>query len=624
MIRIAKSIICASENGDPNEGGKRMRKVWLSIILTIVCLIPACVCAQVDLAVIPSELLQVYREQNIGNTPKDYIGFTTPDGVQHAFMITGDGWGLYGYENKGSGWEFVRGGSVLYSGATPRFVPHNTQSTRANGETYPDAYGFDVLAEAGGVCESYHYNGEAFMLCGWVDAQRYHGSVIIDGTKISYYPFGGSQAECTVDAGDELTLFSWTVDYERHPATPEEALERAALLPEAVADGYPGYTLLSHDEYNGGTEASSGYYRIEDGMLTMLYVSHDANDGRKREWTSMPVPLSKDLLARFESEPAENLIDTSGNGSFFRTEHPLDTSQIPIKGKIVRSDLQKDGLVLLTEQPSGSRVLYWVTLRENGNYFVRNTKPLPDDVSLDLFHADTDEISFEWDQQYRQAGYKLNANGEWSLEWVMNSEENEDFNYSLVYCGVKVENAWETGGNAVRIGTIDNASIYMTDLINLPQNEQEMSSCLNRKGWAVVHNPDPKDRLHLREAPDKNSASLGKFYNGTPVQVHADLGDWCLVSIGLDGNLEGYMMKRFLTFGADMDDVKCAYPQLVMRESYRDEPLYDAPDLRNETAPLNDEEYWVVGVVDDRLYIILTEFGTTGYVPQDWLFEGNG
>ena len=150
-----------------------MRKVWLPIILAIVCLIPASVCAQVDLAVIPSELLQVYREQNIGNTPKDYICFTTPDGVQHAFMITGDGWGLYGYENKGSGWEFVRGGSVLYGGANPRFVPHDTQSTRANGETYPDAYGFDVLAGAGGVCESYHYNGEAFMLCGWVDAQRY-------------------------------------------------------------------------------------------------------------------------------------------------------------------------------------------------------------------------------------------------------------------------------------------------------------------------------------------------------------------------------------------------------------------------------------------------------------------
>lgn len=36
------------------------------------------------------------------------------------------------------------------------------------------------------------------------------------------------------------------------------------------------------------------------------------------------------------------------------------------------------------------------------------------------------------------------------------------------------------------------------------------------------------------------------------------------------------------------------------------------------------EAFDVVGVVEDRLYILLTDDGETGYVPQAWLFDGNG
>ncbi len=36
------------------------------------------------------------------------------------------------------------------------------------------------------------------------------------------------------------------------------------------------------------------------------------------------------------------------------------------------------------------------------------------------------------------------------------------------------------------------------------------------------------------------------------------------------------------------------------------------------------EAFDVVGVVEDRLYILLTDDDETGYVPQAWLFDGNG
>ena len=37
-------------------------------------------------------------------------------------------------------------------------------------------------------------------------------------------------------------------------------------------------------------------------------------------------------------------------------------------------------------------------------------------------------------------------------------------------------------------------------------------------GTAVVKNPDPQDRLNLREQPSETAASLGKYYNGVVVQ----------------------------------------------------------------------------------------------------------
>ena len=32
----------------------------------------------------------------------------------------------------------------------------------------------------------------------------------------------------------------------------------------------------------------------------------------------------------------------------------------------------------------------------------------------------------------------------------------------------------------------------------------------------------------------------------------------------------------------------------------------------------------VAGVVEDKPFIVLTPYGETGYMPQEWFFEGNG
>jgi uncharacterized protein YgiM (DUF1202 family) len=65
-----------------------------------------------------------------------------------------------------------------------------------------------------------------------------------------------------------------------------------------------------------------------------------------------------------------------------------------------------------------------------------------------------------------------------------------------------------------------------------------------RRDLHIVANPDPCDRLHLRAEPNRNSVSLGRFFNGTVVRTIAWHNDeWLKVSV--DGK-EGFMLREFL------------------------------------------------------------------------------
>ena len=55
----------------------------------------------------------------------------------------------------------------------------------------------------------------------------------------------------------------------------------------------------------------------------------------------------------------------------------------------------------------------------------------------------------------------------------------------------------------------------VTDLpfADFPTSYAQAVQQLDNTNWAVVNNPKPTDRLHLRTEPDRKSVSLGKFYN---------------------------------------------------------------------------------------------------------------
>lgn len=93
--------------------------------------------------------------------------------------------------------------------------------------------------------------------------------------------------------------------------------------------------------------------------------------------------------------------------------------------------------------------------------------------------------------------------------------------------------------------------------------------------YIYIANPHPSDRLHLRESPSESAKSLGRYYNGAPIQrlYFAHSEEWVQVKVGLGGHsLTGYMKKAFLSD----EEQPSAMPQYVAAKSFK---AYAQPSL---------------------------------------------
>lgn len=581
----------------------------LALLMVLACALP---CARAQ--EVPEDILRWMAECGYEDESWDSLLFDLPDGSACAFLL--NDWSLYGFLRKDGAWSNFSSGSAMEGHTSLRFERHRQGQARADGSTWPDDLGFDIVSEDGSRL-SYRYDGQWFSICGWYDPQRYSGEVLVQGTRLSYYE-GGVQPVASVDAGD--ALLSWIGDFRWHPATPAEAQAREKLLEQNVRDAFAGYTLQSYDPYNSGTGVNAAYLRISDGMLAIRRATFTLEGETVAD--SMPVPLSETLLARLETEPVSDLIDASGWGDTFLTDDALDTGRLPVVGTVLVSDLQSGGLVLLVEDAAGDRRVQVIVLNDDGTYRQSClTAPLPPDTTLDLFHTTDGEINFSWDGQHAQAGYALGADGQWRLEWAWIPNDAGTLEYSCRFWGVSVWPQKEEN-DGMFVGDLAQMLLDGADLATLPGTREALAAALNRDGWAVVRNPDPADRLHLRVRPDRSAESLGKFYNGTPLRLLGQEGDWTRVALGTEGP-EGWMMTRYLAFGGEMDEVEPVFPQLMyVLEQEERQPAYSAP--RKGTEKELAGSIYVVGVVEDEFYILLTDLGDAGYVPQSWLWEGNG
>ena len=535
----------------------------------------------------------------------DTLSIRDGNGNEWFFIADRFGW-LDGYRLIDGTWKCNWSGSFIFSA-------EDTQFDRGG----MDETGFTITSESRDAWMTYDTQGESFYLSGWRDGEAWPGKAEITDNAVIFYPDGGGEP-IEIAISEELKI--WLNDFEYMPKTPEEMRLRAANGKEILAEQNPGWTMDDYEMYNNGEGADAAFYRVEDGKLTVRRVSAYVEEETKT-MDSLSVPLSEGFLARMKTEPMENLIDCSGYGSTFLTEDNWDHNLISIEGKLIKNDLQQDALIVLTEREAG-RYLSVAEMDGTGKWQAREVGPLPKDFSLDLFHCGNDELLCEWDQQKNQCGYRRTASGMWVLEYA------GDWNscYQSRWYGVEVYD--ENGDTSFAYGDFPYRDLFQLDVQLLPVTATYAKEITDSDGWAGVKNPNSADRLHLRAKPNRNSDSLGKFYNGTPLRVLEKRGDWCRVRIGEGQALEGWMMTKYLEMGdawvPKLQNVEQAFPELLLRDEVIGQFLFS--DLKGTVSSVRvDTHVQIIGVVEEKhWWVVMLEDGDIGYAPQNWFWEGNG
>ena len=383
-----------------------------------------------------------------------------------------------------------------------------------------------------------------------------------------------------------------------------------------------GWKLAYYSAFNDFHEAEAGYYRIADKQLTIRRVHLSSDQGTQSQLDTMSLPLSERLLARLQTEDISMLIDVSGTDNTFLTEDAFDRGLIQAEGKVLRNDLQKGGLLLLIEDEEGNRHLQWITQGKYG-YQSQTTRALPKDASLDLFHAGDGFIGLSWDKQNEQATFELLEEGSWVLTWHTVSGIENAFSYRTLFCGITLDGTMSSLDNII-VGSLKTRDLFAMDVTGLPRDRNALMADFNREGWAVVTTQIL--RTGCTCAPNRTKTA----HPGQVLQPYTGEGlgaarEWSRVRIGTDSHLEGFMLSKYLAFGTAMDAVAAAHPYQVPQDAYTNQKPFTAADLKATTAAFSLEgPFWIVGVVEDRLYILLDIEGHTGYMPKDWFFEGNG
>lgn len=96
---------------------------------------------------------------------------------------------------------------------------------------------------------------------------------------------------------------------------------------------------------------------------------------------------------------------------------------------------------------------------------------------------------------------------------------------------------------------------------------------------AVIDGIDA-DKVHLRSAPSTGSDSLGLFFTGTEVTLLNTFDeDWVQIEIG---DQQGYMMRRYLRFGADPRLATNRQPRGVVGVADEEVPIWYTTDSTGE------------------------------------------
>lgn len=366
------------------------------------------------------------------------------------------------------------------------------------------------------------------------------------------------------------------------------------------------------DEWNAEQQS---YVYVQARELRYTWYRTDENDNVLEQGSYAPVPVSEEYIAQNELSRFDITLRSSSPWSGLYADEctGLADALLPEGVSPITIDVQENSLVIIGDAADGTRRLYLCDW-DGAAYTIAQSKPLLPDTWIDAFHAGDGDVYVE--REPFSAYFRRGPDGVWHYRGTVYGE------FSVVGGGVKT---YPYGEERFYVGRLLWDDIRDADFAVMPTTIEDALPYLDRTGFAVVNNPDPADRLHLRTAPKQSARSLGKFYNGTWLEVLETNGDWSHVKIG---GLEGWMMSRYLTTGETMDTVKRAFPTLFTRGDNEEYPLYASPD-EGSAVPAEkkiDGSHidCIIGVHGDEWYIVYTSEGTVRYMKQEWFWAGNG
>lgn len=277
-----------------------------------------------------------------------------------------------------------------------------------------------------------------------------------------------------------------------------------------------------------------------------------------------------------------------------------------------------DELRLLMRNPAGELVFVGGVLRNEGWLFTEST-PLPAGTILGVENF-THSLGVPSETYYNAVSLHPYADGTWGVSQIY---PRGDGLFSL-WRYVITDGGQPFHYNDSRLGVHPWADITTIDWTSLPGSFEEAVTRVDQDGWARVNNPNREDRLHLRVRPYQDAYSLGKYYNGTPVQIREFDEEWCAVTVC---GLEGWMMTDYLAFGSAMDAVEYhAAPWLDWKENLPEYRLYSDHSSTSSYILLPEHNtIYILGVAgDDWLHVWLPYTEQFGYVRRSDLWEGNG
>ena len=219
------------------------------------------------------------------------------------------------------------------------------------------------------------------------------------------------------------------------------------------------------------------------------------------------------------------------------------------------------------------------------------------------------------------------ADGVWGVDytWPMGIEGEE-----LFFGRNWISGDSTPGRGRLYVGDHPWSDITTADWTAIPTSLEEALEQLDPSRWAVVNNPNPADRLHLREKDDRGSRSFGKYYNGTPVEVLEKGKTWTRVRIQ---GINGWMMTQYLAFGKDAWQVEDAFPDLHHVENSSSFPVWTEDNVIRSKKLAADGDWTVekgehvcmIGILGEEWYHVwFPDLDTGGMMRQSDFWPGNG